>query len=98
MRFQKILFILSLVGILFLIFLTQTTQQIQTGTIKSIQSSNSKTTIHLKDHPVELIIFKTPLANLKKGDTIEFQGKQDIYKGKEQIIVDRISILHHNNS
>ena len=98
MKFQKILFILSLVGILFLIFLTQATQQIQIVTIKSIQSSNSKTTIHLEDNPLELILFDTSYLNLKKGDTIEFQGNQDIYKGKEQIIVDRISIPHHNNS
>jgi len=44
------------------------------------------------------VIFRSPVhllggtdfISLKKGDTIEFQGKQDIYKGKNQIIVDKI--------
>lgn len=95
---KKIFFILSLVGILFLIFLTQATKQIQTGTIKSIQTSNNKITINLENNSTELIIFNTPFINLKKGNAIEFQGKRNIYKNKEQIIIDKMFILHHNKS
>ena len=91
---KKIIFIASIIGILFLIFLTQTTKQIQVGTIKSIQSSDNKITIYLENNSIELIIFDTSSINLKKGDTIKFQGKQDIYKGKEQIIVDKIFLLN----
>ena len=91
---KKILFILSIIGILFLIFLTQTTRQTQTDTIKSIQYSNNKITIQLENNPAELIIFDNLNLNLEKSDIIKFQGKQDIYKGKEQIIVDRIFLLN----
>ena len=95
---KKILFILSLLGVLVLTFLSQTTIQIQTGTIKSIQSSNNKITIYLKNFESELILFNTPFINLKPGNQIKFQGKQDIYKGKKQIIADKVFLLHHNNS
>ena len=95
---KKILFILSVMGILLLIFLAQTTSKTQIGTIKSIQNSNNKITIHLENNPIELIIFNTAFVSLKKGDIIEFRGKQDIYKGKKQIIVDKIFLLHYNNS
>ena len=90
MQPQKILFTLSLLGILFLIFLSQTTAQIQTGTIKSIQTSSNKITIQLENNSRELIIFDTSFINLKKGDTIEFQGKQSVYENKKQIIVNKI--------
>ena len=91
MKLQKITFILSLLGILLLIFLTQTTKQTQIATIESIQSSNNKIIIQIENNPAELIIFDTPFTNLKKGDTIEFQGRQDIYKNKTQIIVDKMN-------
>ncbi len=94
---KKIFFILSIVGILFLIFLVQATKETQVGIIKSIQYSNNKITIQLENNSVELVIFDDIPLNLKKGNTIKFQGKQDIYKGQEQIIVDKIFLLHHNN-
>ena len=89
---KKTIFILSLLGILFLIFLTQTTRQTQTGTIKSIQTSDNKITIQLENNSIELIIFDASFLNLKKGDIIRFQGNQNTYKGTEQIIVDKISL------
>ena len=90
MRLAKITFILSLLGVLLLIFLTQTTKQTQIATIESISSSSNKIIIQIENNPAELIIFDTPFINLKKGDTIEFQGRQDIYKNKTQIIIDKI--------
>ena len=90
MKAQKITFILSLLGILLLIFLTQTTKQTQIATIKSIQSSNNRITIQIENNSVELIIFDAPFTNLKKGDIIEFQGHQNIYKNKTQIIIDKL--------
>jgi DNA/RNA endonuclease YhcR with UshA esterase domain len=87
---QKLAFILSLLGILLLIFLSQT-KPIQTATVESIHSTNSKTTIQLQDHATELIIFETPNLNLTKGDNIKFQGKEDAYKNKKQIIVKKLS-------
>ena len=90
MDFQKTIFLISLFGILLLIFLTQTTKQTQIGTIKSIQYSNNKITIQLENNSVELILFDTTNINLSKGDTIKFQGKRETYKNKEQIIADKI--------
>jgi len=54
--------------------------------------------MYLENKATKLVIFRSPVhllggtdfISLKKGDTIEFQGKQDIYKGKNQIIVDKI--------
>ena len=98
MKSKKILFFLSLVGIFILIILSQATKQTQTGTIQSIQSSNNKITIHIEDFEPKLILFDVSSINLKKGDVIKFQGKQDVYKDQEQIIIDKIFLLRHSNS
>jgi len=90
MNFQKTIFIISLLAALLLILLAQTTKQTQTGTIESIQSSNNKITIQLENETTELILFDAQYINLSKGDTIKFQGKQDTYKNKEQIIIDKL--------
>ena len=97
MKSQKIFFILSILGILFLIVLSQTSNQFQTGIIKSVKYSNNKITIYLENESVELILFDIIILNLKKGDIIEFQGKRDIYRGKKQIIVDKIFMQNDFN-
>ena len=91
MKLHKITFTLTLLGILILIFLTQK-PQIQSGTIKSIQTSQFKTIIQLENQEVELILFDPISTTLKKGDIVNFQGRPDTYKGKKQIIVDKIFI------
>lgn len=58
METGKLAIIITPTGILTLIFLSQT-KPIQTATIKSIQTSGSKTTIQLENHSTELIIFHT---------------------------------------
>jgi len=90
MKLEKILLILSTLGILILIFLTQTTTPTYKGTINSIQSSNNKIIIHLENSSTELILFNTQHLNLNKGDTINFQGREDTYKNQSQIIIDKI--------
>ena len=92
MRTTKITLILTLLGILTLIFLAQT-KPIQIGTIKEIKYSNNKIIIHLKNFEPELIIFDTNHLNLKKEDQIKFQGKPDIYKNKNQIILEKIYLI-----
>ena len=88
MNSKKIFFILSILGILILMFIGNI-KNYQTGTIENIKNSNSKTTILLKESKVELIIFNSNI-NLQKGDIIKFQGKSNIYKNKKQIIIDII--------
>ena len=89
MKIEKIFLILSLLGILILIFLAQSTKD-QIGTIKSIKYSENKITIHLENQNETLIIFNSQQLNLKTGDEISFQGKLETYKGKKQIIIDKI--------
>lgn len=86
---QKTLFILTLFGILLLIFLGNYTKQFQTGTIKYTQTSSTKTTIHLEENDIKLIIFDSIPAP-QKGEKIKFQGKEEIYKGEKQIIINKI--------
>ena len=92
MELKKLFFILSLIGILFLLIISQTTTQTYLGKIKSIQPSNNKVTLIIENSSTELILFETNFIKLKKGDTIEFQGKKDIYKNKKQIIISKISL------
>ena len=68
-------------------------REFQTGSISNIKTSNSKITITLYENQTQLIIFDSNI-NLQKGDTISFQGKSNIYKGKPQIIVDKIKYLN----
>jgi len=90
MKLEKIFFILSLFGILLLIFLSQTTPPTYEGKIESIQSSNNKIIIELENSSTELIIFDTSFIDLKKGNIVKFQGRQDIYKNQSQIIINKI--------
>jgi len=90
MKLEKIIFILSLIGILLIIFLAQNVKQTQTGEITSIKYSENKITIELENFEEKLILFDTSSLNLKKGDKISFQGKSDLYQNEKQIIVDEI--------
>jgi len=89
MKEIKIFFIVTLVGILTLMFLTQVPHE-QTGTIKSIRYSENKITIHLENNNATLIIFNSQSLNLKSGDKISFEGKFETYRGEKQIIVNKI--------
>lgn len=90
MKLQKIIFVLSLIGVLLLIVLAQNTDKNYTGKITSIKFSENKITIQLENFEEELILFNTNLLNLTKGDEVRFQGRQDTYKSKKQLIVDKI--------
>lgn len=90
MKLQKLTLILTLLGIVTLIFLAQS-KPIGTATISKIQTSQYKTTIQLQNHDVELIIFDNLNLKLTKGDKINFQGKPSTYKNQEQIIISKIS-------
>ena len=89
MKLSKILFITSLFLILSLTFLVEATEKEIEGTISSIAYSNNKITIYLEEG-TQLVIFDDKILHLKKGDKILFMGKKEIYRGTEQIIVDKI--------
>ena len=88
MNSKKKYFSLTLLGILTLMLLGNFKES-QTGTIQEIKTSAKKTTILLQENDIELIIFNSNI-NLQKGNIIKFYGKQDTYKNKEQIIIDKI--------
>ncbi len=77
-----------------IIFIAQTTKLTQTATIKSIRTSSNRILIQLRNRPTKLVIFNPTLLNLRKGNTIKFQGKQEIYKNKKQIVVDKIFLIN----
>jgi DNA/RNA endonuclease YhcR with UshA esterase domain len=90
MKPTKIFFLLTLIGILILMFLTQMPNN-QNGTIESIKYSENKITIQLENINETLIIFDSRQLNLKIGDEITFNGKYENYRGEKQIIVDKIT-------
>ena len=90
MNLEKMLFIFSIIGILFLLFYTNKAQPIQQGTISEIKYSENKITIQLENQEEILIIFENMLLDLKLGDKIQFQGREETYKNEKQIIVDKI--------
>ncbi|MCK5449242.1 hypothetical protein KAI32_00070 [Candidatus Pacearchaeota archaeon] len=90
MKFKKIIFLISIISILLITFLSQYTKQTQTGTITSIEQTEDKIIIRLENLTEKLILFDTPPLNLKKGDIINFQGRHDIYKNEKQLIIDKI--------
>lgn len=92
MNSTKMLFIISLLGILILIILAQNAKKIESGIVKSITQSNKKITIKLENRTEELIIFDAFLPKIKKGNIIKFQGKKELYKNREQIVVDKLFI------
>ena len=88
MKKEKLFFILSLLSIIFLIFLTQITPM-TTGKVSSIKYSQTKITIGLENQQT-LILFDTKPLNLKRGDTISFKGRKEIYQDKENIIINKL--------
>lgn len=96
MKSEKIFFVLSLMGILILIFLSQTIPETYVGEIESIQYSNNRATIKIKNSSTELILFELTFIKLEKNSIIEFQGRKENYKGAEQIILDKIILLDNS--
>jgi len=93
MKLERIFFILSIFGILILIFITQTTNVTHQGKIESVKSYSERIIIKIENSSTELVIFKINFIELKKGDLVEFQGRNDVYKNKEQIIINKIKRL-----
>ena len=91
MNKQKTFFILSIIGILILLILSQTNSPPTIeGKIKSIKYGNNRIIINLENHNQEIIIFSTQLLNLQQGQESLIHGRQETYKNKTQIIADKI--------
>lgn len=91
MKKTKILFLLSIIGILFLLILMKTTEKpITTGKIEKINPQKNKISIFLKNNPPEIVLFTDKVVELKQEQEIEIYGRQEKYKNKLQIIADKI--------
>ncbi len=90
MNKQKIFFILTILGILILLFLTQIKKPIIEGTISEIKYSQNKITILLENQETEIILFDLKQFDFRQGQKITVYGTQETYKNKPQIIADKI--------
>jgi len=86
----KIYLLVSIIGIIFLLFITENNQITKTGTIEKISYSNNKISITLENENTSFVLFDDKMLDLKKGDKISFQGKKGIYRGQEQFIIEKI--------
>jgi len=93
MKFSKIIFIISIIGILSLLLLAQSTTKNLTGKINKITYSSNKITIQIEGLDMPLILFEDKPLNLKKGNLIKFQGTEELYKKNKQFLVTKIEII-----
>jgi len=89
MKASKIIFLISLIGILTLLILSSNKKE-EIGKIKEIEYSNNKITITIENKKESIVIFTDKIFDLKKRDTIIYSGKKEIYNGNPQIIADRV--------
>ncbi|MCR4285155.1 MAG: hypothetical protein NUV97_03885 [archaeon] len=90
MKLKKILFLVSILGVLLLIAIAQNSGKTFKGEVSSISFSPDKITIRLENFKEKLIIFNEKDLDIKTGDPIEFSGKKEIYKNESQILIDKI--------
>ncbi len=90
---QRLLLILSLLGIALLIIISQNQKSLITGTIEKIDNSNGRITIKLENETTKLILFEKTPPKIRAGDHIQVFGKEETYRGKKQIIVDKIKTI-----
>lgn len=88
---------LILTTLFFLIFLAtivNNTQELTySGMIKRITIKEEVTFLELENHNIQFVIFTKDILNLKIKDQIKITGKEEIYKGNKQIIVNEIYSL-----
>jgi len=93
MNHQKTFFILSLIGIILLLFISQTQKPILSGKVNTIKQSTNKITLTVFENKTEIILFTNKVLNLNKQNMIEVYGSLEVYKNKTQIIAEKIKCL-----
>jgi hypothetical protein len=92
MKPERILIILSIIGVIFLLILTNFNKPILIGEVKKIEQTKNSIKIELKNHPEEiLIINKTKIEKIKEGETIKIYGDKQISLNKTTIFVNKIT-------
>jgi hypothetical protein len=92
MKTSAILFILSIIGISLLFFLSFSTPEKGEGTIIKIEQGENKIAITVDSIKEEIILFENNPLFLEKGDKISVEGKIEGYQSKSQFVVDKITL------
>ena len=87
---KEILLILSIILIFLTIILATTQKNTYEGNLEKITEYEKRIIILLENYEEEFVLFeKLDLECVK----IKIEGREDIYKNKKQIIVDKITCL-----
>lgn len=78
MKIERILLLLTLLGIIFLFILTNFQKPTIEGTISKITSTDSSTTVALKDNPIKLIILNKTKIDISKNDFVKIYGTKQV--------------------
>jgi DNA/RNA endonuclease YhcR with UshA esterase domain len=91
-KLTQLFLFLTILGILLLTIITQNQGPITEGIITSLEISEKQTKIKLSDEPRELILFGNPSENLATGQKVIVYGREETYRNKQQILVDKIEV------
>lgn len=89
MKFGKIVFALGLISVLIVSLICFLGEKPLSGEVESVNFFENSARIKLIGQEEELVVF-SKMLDLKKGDKILFWGKADVYRGENQIIVERL--------
>jgi len=76
MNKQKIFFILSIIGIILLLILSQNSFEKISGKIEKIIYQDGAIKIYIKNESKEILLFTKKIINLKENDKIIVVGKK----------------------
>jgi len=93
LKLQKLLLIFIFLGIFTLFILTEISRPITVGEIEEINEKDKHTKIYLTNQETPIILFHSLNLILESGQTIEVFGKEETYRGQEQIIAKKIKLL-----
>lgn len=90
MKFGKVVFITGLVGILIVSLICFYGSAPLSGEVESVEFFENSIVINLLGQEDKLVIFGGGILDIKRGEKVLFWGKEEIYKGEKQIIVERL--------
>lgn len=92
MNKQQILLTNSFILILILIIFTQYSENFHEGKITKIESSVTRTIINLENSEIDFVSFNQ-IENIEDCKTVKISGRDEIYKNKKKVIIDKIICL-----
>jgi hypothetical protein len=78
MKIERILLLLTLLGIILLFILTNFQKPTAEGTIFKITSTDSSTTINLKDNTIKFIVLNKTQIQISKNDFVKIYGTKQV--------------------